>query len=536
MQAEVAMNTNRFVIFATLLVVFISSSLSAQDKPKEFATFFAEVSVELLAKQLGPGESMGHAGRDSTDWQSHYNWAAGQSIETIRRDLVEKLSIMVDVKAAKGRDALGKWYSLICAQWAAYGIDFGSSAANSTNATGHFRWASSRFVTLDAIKEQLEKRVDKIAASYLNLTVQQDQPKILPPPDDPINLPINNESAGDLNQLLGAQFHQEFQAEAARFENELLTAQQHLVKVDLNDLRQKYQLKQNKLRALPKFERVRIYWLWPKPFHNGATLTCGSTVIVDGTGFGNTPGVASLHLESPVNGKDVFNFEPGDGESMDACWQDDAIFLRVPVIRGFKRPIKGVIRVNRAQGNYLPDDYPVTILPRLELRQISGLNYFRPDFQDDLSTYSETGDGKFLFVSHHPDCGLQGDSGVDFFFINLPDYVKVKKVVFTQIEPAKTKESFSKALRAASAVISAIKNGVVEALLWEVGKEIVDFIGGLFGAGNYGCTIIKEPDQISPLLAIKWHNTCWFNEYRNKPVMYLVTFFVLVPEGEVLEH
>ncbi|MCP2606611.1 hypothetical protein NLC27_03560 [Candidatus Aminicenantes bacterium AC-708-I09] len=51
--------------------------------------------------------------------------------------------------------------------------------------------------------------------------------------------------------------------------------------------------------------------------------------------------------------------------------------------------------------------------------------------------------------------------------------------------------------------------------------------------GSYVCRVIKRPSENDPILTIHWENSCW-GEYGGKNLKYMVTFFVLVPEGVYL--
>lgn len=110
------------------------------------ATFYAQASVQLLANQLNPGQTLGSAGRDSKDFNFHFRWARDVKAERVndkalgrahvfklRNELVEKFKEMVRIKENMGKEALANWYAIVCTTWASYRVDFGSDEANSTN-------------------------------------------------------------------------------------------------------------------------------------------------------------------------------------------------------------------------------------------------------------------------------------------------------------------------------------------------------------------------------------------------------------------
>jgi hypothetical protein len=138
-------------------------------KPTDAPSFFANASVELLAKQLSTGQTLGNQSTDSKDFNFHHNWAKIVDENMLKEALADKFSAMVDLKAKEGVEAMANWYALVCSTWANYGVDFGS-AGNSKDPAVHKNWAMGQPASV--LKNQIKLRVDKIFASY---GVQTDQ-------------------------------------------------------------------------------------------------------------------------------------------------------------------------------------------------------------------------------------------------------------------------------------------------------------------------------------------------------------------------
>ena len=161
-------------------------------RPDDVQSFFADVSVNLLAKQLSSGQSLGSPARDSRDFAMHHNWARNADMNRIKMDLLEKLNQMVDIKVREGAEAKSEWYALLCSTWAGYGIDFGSPGANNTDPAVHKRWAWGQPATV--LKNEIKTRLDKIFTAYEATTpgdTKSSLPVPIPSPDQVSVIPIN---------------------------------------------------------------------------------------------------------------------------------------------------------------------------------------------------------------------------------------------------------------------------------------------------------------------------------------------------------
>jgi hypothetical protein len=137
--------------------------------PADAPSFFASTAVELLAKQLSTGQTLGNQNTDSKDFNFHYNWAKTTNISRLMHELNERLNTMMDLKVEEGNLAKASWYAKVCAIWAKYGIDFGSPGANSTNEEDHKNWATG--TSPYTLKGQIKLRLDKIFSKYGLVTV-----------------------------------------------------------------------------------------------------------------------------------------------------------------------------------------------------------------------------------------------------------------------------------------------------------------------------------------------------------------------------
>jgi|GEM_PF-3572601 len=136
------------------------------------ADFYTMVSVELLARQLPPGASLGSRGRDSTDPDVHFRWADGNKPGILKNELVDKIRRMMKIKHEKGPHPLAGWYARVCTELAHFardhGINFGSPAANSTDFGVHERWAlgSQGRPKPGVLEQQLVMRINKVFRRY----------------------------------------------------------------------------------------------------------------------------------------------------------------------------------------------------------------------------------------------------------------------------------------------------------------------------------------------------------------------------------
>lgn len=132
-------------------------------RPIDAPSFFASASVELLAKQLNTGQTLGNQSMDSKDFDFHFSWAKKMDGSRLKQDLLDKFNTMVDLKVKEGTDATADWYALVCSTWANYDVDFGS-AGNSKDLTVHKNWAVGQSASV--LKDQIKLRLNKIFASY----------------------------------------------------------------------------------------------------------------------------------------------------------------------------------------------------------------------------------------------------------------------------------------------------------------------------------------------------------------------------------
>ncbi len=142
------------------------ATLIVPARPLDVYHFYAQASVEFLSSQLPPGSSLGNQYKDSKNYDLHYNWAVKQNPQTLKAELIDKFSLMVSIKASRGKPELAQWYAMVCSRMGKYGIDFGSPAANSTNYSVHEKWALSPNITPQVLRDQLIMRLERIFASY----------------------------------------------------------------------------------------------------------------------------------------------------------------------------------------------------------------------------------------------------------------------------------------------------------------------------------------------------------------------------------
>jgi len=145
--------------------LILGNLLNPQPKKKlDIITFYTNSSVQLLANQLPPGQSLGKSEWDSKNPNFHTNWAKNSSPAVLKQVLIEKFKRMAQIKESEGKEALAWWYALVCTNWANYNIDFGSDDANNPDWSLHEKWGADQ--PLSVVQEQLEMRVNKIFKSF----------------------------------------------------------------------------------------------------------------------------------------------------------------------------------------------------------------------------------------------------------------------------------------------------------------------------------------------------------------------------------
>jgi hypothetical protein len=138
-----------------------------ENRPKDLVTFYAQASVELLANQLGERQTLGSRGRDSREFNPHYNWAKGVEPKVLKKELIQKFNRMVEIKAKEGKEALVNYYALVCVTWSRYGINFGTRRANSTDFDLHKNWAMGQ--TPRILRENIIMRMTMIYKEFVTV-------------------------------------------------------------------------------------------------------------------------------------------------------------------------------------------------------------------------------------------------------------------------------------------------------------------------------------------------------------------------------
>lgn len=150
-------------ILLFLSLVFTTYSLGQTSIPNDIASFYADASVNLIAKYLITGESLGNQYKDSEDYSLHYNWAKTIKKNDLKNELISKFNQIVAILNKRNKSILANLYASACVEWAVYNIDFGSKNANSKDYNLHYSWALNQSPT--TIQEQLKNRIIKIFES-----------------------------------------------------------------------------------------------------------------------------------------------------------------------------------------------------------------------------------------------------------------------------------------------------------------------------------------------------------------------------------
>jgi len=333
---------SKFAVAAA--VVFLIStghyvSPAAGDQlPDDFASFFAEVSVNLLAKRLKAGESFGHPARDDQDYNHHLNWARQNDMFTVMNDLIEKFRIMVDIKNNSNRSDLADWYAFVCVQWARYGVDFGSREANSTDRDIHFNWANDPSTSPEAVKAELERRIKAIYAVFskkaLYEAVGRSSRQIFPGEQDRGS---KNTAGRIADALKGAK------------ESMADTLGDLMGKVPVGDISSRLST------DTPPPGVAKIKDTLADPLYSFGEITSGAKLFIIGWNFGTRPGRAYLLLSKPVNGILQIDLEPFDFRGWKACWFDDVILARMPDIGRTDSVVHGYIILELPNGQRVRD-------------------------------------------------------------------------------------------------------------------------------------------------------------------------------------
>jgi hypothetical protein len=508
------------LIAALVLMIFISGTLAQVDehRPRTFSDFFAEASIELLAAKLPPGESLGWKSRDVTDWDTHYNWAKFNDMPLVKSDLIDKFNRMVEIMARQEREKLANWYADVAVEWAEYGIDLGSETANSTDREVHKRWAMREDVGPEDIRLAIVDRIERIAAWYL-----QEILKDVPP----------ERTYLARSYALSSEIQKKFSDIEQAMTIDLARSQQDAMAEGLKIFRQHVDLGMAQVKAPIDQPQAIIEGIQVYPYHGDGYMPSLAYLLVEGNNFGTEPGSAELVLDEPLAGQKRLAMLPYHADDWKRSWTEDTLALRVPLLRGLAGPRRAVLRITPARGIDRPAELPVTLIPRMTIRQISGRALFEPQFRNEDSGFIELNNA-FLFVYHDPACPEGSPGGNDLFLRDLPASFTVKKVQLTQIDPFE-EDSWDQALDASRRAIELVEQGFHNLLLLDVADGTLEHVGqvGTSDSGGYLVRVIKEPDADSPLMVLHWENTCE-GTYAGKRLMYIVTFFILAPEDAIL--
>ncbi len=94
--------------------------------------------------------------RNSVDPSVHHGWAAAQSLDTVRDDLIEKYNLQFDRLAADITTVAGL-YGAVSVRLNAFAVDFGSALANSSDINVHVNWALT--VGVQYVKDETARRI-----------------------------------------------------------------------------------------------------------------------------------------------------------------------------------------------------------------------------------------------------------------------------------------------------------------------------------------------------------------------------------------
>ncbi|HUX05886.1 MAG TPA: hypothetical protein VMX35_01110 [Acidobacteriota bacterium] len=334
------------LLACSLFIAANAASAISDDLPKDFATFFGRASVDLLAGELPAGASLGNPARDDRAFPGHYNWAVQTDPMVVFGDLIDKFKRMADIKSARGRNELGNWYASVCTQWAGYGLDYGSSAANARDRATHYNWAGSSSTSLDAVKGEISKRLLIIFSHYRNQSVAEllrnsSLTKLL----GDVNM---GDATGEQSESLpsGKDIAEAF---AAAAKGAAQSAADKLGNLPIGDVDSEMPW-DPPAPGVAKIKDVRA-----DPLYRFGEIVSGAKLFIIGWNLGTRPGRAYMVFDKPINGLIQIDLQPFDSRGWAACWFDEAILARMPDIGKISDKTNGYLILELPNGQRVRD-------------------------------------------------------------------------------------------------------------------------------------------------------------------------------------
>ena len=285
----------------------------------------------------------------------------------------------------------------------------------------------------------------------------------------------------------------------------------------------------------------------------GDCAVSGQTMLIHGSGFGDSPGHIVLKLREPLKtynyqsnswvqvdtGLTEIGFTPASGD-WKTSWRDDVIAANVDKLSMNFDPAFGDLYIYRANDPRPLALSPVKVEPNYVLRKISGKNFLEFVGQGG-NNHAEAINGT-LIVTHDPSCSSflgvplsSGNSGEDYFFSEnkpLPPNCELVSLSIFQVPP--NKEDVAVFLLENVGEMLNSFTDPVDMYIW-LGKHTIYAIVGAIagpGTGSYKCEITKPKDLDKPTTKIHWENTCYpDSDYNNVPIQYVASFQVRAPEA-----
>lgn len=341
--------SNVIWILSFLFIINVNVSFVLADElPEEFRAFFAQVSVNLLAEQLDPGDSFGNPARDDKNYSNHYKWAEQNDMYTVFIDLIEKFDRMAEIKNKRGKYVLARWYALVCTSFAEYGVDFGSVEANSKNQIIHYNWVIDPSTDLSEIKAELNKRIRAIYDVYIKKSI------------------VKGTGESSLSKLFGNKNPGKASSSESKngkrgignILNEALKGAMKSAADAMGESVGKIPVGEisSRLSSEPPAKGVaKIKDVLADPLYRFGQITSGAKLFIIGWNFGTRPGRSYIIFSKPVNGILQIDLEPFDKRGWDACWYDEVILARMPDLGEFNKVISGYIILELPNGQRVRD-------------------------------------------------------------------------------------------------------------------------------------------------------------------------------------